>query len=161
MSRGITYVTELPPCDTHKGRERVDAHYEGVTDKNVWANMCEECFERHGQGLGRMGNELLVVERPKTDEEKKDMISAFLLAVDQEAAEAAREERQKRQKIEAALSKPAKKPEPRRRSRSGAARKAELAAEDLHKIEKPQESPPPEESSDTLSSESKEEVSTS
>lgn len=56
-------VTELPTCDIHtyeKGDPNVTAHYDGATIMGPWANMCAECFEAYGVGLGTgRGQELI------------------------------------------------------------------------------------------------------
>jgi hypothetical protein len=59
-------VASLPNCDIHKYELNVTdvpANYDGKTTHGPWANMCEDCFERYGIGLGTgLGQKLIVAE---------------------------------------------------------------------------------------------------
>ena len=50
-------VDDLPTCDFC---EKVAA-YDGATMMGPWANMCEECFELHGIGLGTGKGQKLIL----------------------------------------------------------------------------------------------------
>lgn len=46
-------VPARPSCDIHKGSgHTVPAMVDGKTRSGPWANMCEDCFDRFGVGLG-------------------------------------------------------------------------------------------------------------
>lgn len=58
-------VATIPMCDVHKyelGDPNVPAKYDGKTWMGPWANMCEECFETHGTGLGLGRGQRLVLD---------------------------------------------------------------------------------------------------
>lgn len=78
------YVSVLPTCDIHeyeKGVKGVEAQYDGKTVRGPWANMCEDCFQSHGIGLGTgRGQRLIVGEKP--EESKSDKRSALLAAIE-------------------------------------------------------------------------------
>lgn len=55
MSDTEVVVALLPPCDIHRGESddsTVDAAYDGKTRWGPWANMCEDCWNHYGVGLG-------------------------------------------------------------------------------------------------------------
>lgn len=52
-------VRVLPECSFHPDRA---AHYDGKTKEGPWANMCDECFQTRGVGLGLGKGQELVVE---------------------------------------------------------------------------------------------------
>jgi hypothetical protein len=57
-------VAALPMCDVHtylKGKDDVPAAYDGKTTSGPWANMCQECFDELGVGLGTGLGQRLVV----------------------------------------------------------------------------------------------------
>ena len=54
-------VGHLPKCD-FCGKE---AHYDGKTSVGQWAYMCEECFVKHGLGLGTGIGQKLVIKKPE------------------------------------------------------------------------------------------------
>lgn len=67
-------VASLPTCDIHKfekGQDGVEAKYDGKTVMGPWANMCEECFQQYGSGLGTGRGQRLVVKSAKTASEDK------------------------------------------------------------------------------------------
>lgn len=46
-------VAKLPPCDfCSTDHSPILASIDGKTIHGPWANMCDECFETHGVGLG-------------------------------------------------------------------------------------------------------------
>lgn len=47
-------VTAIPNCDIckHTWNAITPAAYDGATRMGPWANMCEDCFQCHGVGLG-------------------------------------------------------------------------------------------------------------
>lgn len=45
----IAYVAELPMCNFCQTRE---AAYDAKTKQGPWGYMCQQCFEKHGVGLG-------------------------------------------------------------------------------------------------------------
>lgn len=58
-------VSKFPPCDIHiayKNRRDVEARYDGKTKQGPWAYMCEECFLKHGTGLGTGKGQRLIVK---------------------------------------------------------------------------------------------------
>lgn len=62
-------VSTLPPCDIHvyvlKSTNPPLAAYDGKTAHGPWANMCEECFNQYGTGLGTgKGQKLLLKGAP-------------------------------------------------------------------------------------------------
>lgn len=64
-------VSALPTCDIHEYVLRkgvVTAHYDGVTKLpgSQWANMCEDCFQTYGVGLGTGRGQHLVVREVKS-----------------------------------------------------------------------------------------------
>lgn len=73
----VAYVASLPDCDFHTygapgvdAGQSVPAAYDAATTLGPWANLCEECFARFGQGLGTgRGQRLVVGERPRTTRE--------------------------------------------------------------------------------------------
>lgn len=84
-------VTELPTCDIHtyeKGDPNVTAHYDGATIMGPWANMCAECFEAYGVGLGTgRGQELIPASEwvEETHEDRKARVDAAAAAGDIDA----------------------------------------------------------------------------
>jgi hypothetical protein len=63
-------VTQLPNCNihaAHKGDPNVPALYDGKTVLGPWANMCQECFDEVGVGLGTGRGQKLVVKTPGND----------------------------------------------------------------------------------------------
>lgn len=71
MSKNGTEVTvaKLPPCDTHHYLNNDPkpplAAYDGKTKYGPWANMCEDCFTKHGTGLGTGKGQKLVLKEAK------------------------------------------------------------------------------------------------
>jgi hypothetical protein len=61
-----TKVAVIPDCDIHKyvlhDEIPVPAKYDGKTKRGPWANMCEECFQVHGVGLGLGRGQELILE---------------------------------------------------------------------------------------------------
>jgi hypothetical protein len=57
-------VARIPDCDIHKhlkGIKGVPAKYDGRTKSGHWANMCQECYQEYGVGLGLgKGQELIL-----------------------------------------------------------------------------------------------------
>ena len=52
-------VPEIPDCDFCQPTP-VPAYADGMTTMGPWANMCRDCFEKYGIGLGLgRGQELL------------------------------------------------------------------------------------------------------
>lgn len=64
-----TTVQVLPECDICryvKNVTKVTAHYDGKTTLGPWANMCDECFEEYGVGLGTgRGQKLILADTNK------------------------------------------------------------------------------------------------
>ena len=61
-------VARLPMCDIHKynlNTPDVPAAYDGKTTMGPWANMCEDCFQDYGIGLGTGLGQRLILD---TDE---------------------------------------------------------------------------------------------
>ena len=61
MSDKVT-VAVIPDCDIckyHWGKT-TPATYDGKTHMGPWANMCEDCFQCHGVGLGTGRGQRLV-----------------------------------------------------------------------------------------------------
>lgn len=56
----VVRVRELPKCDLCQDN---DAQYDAkLRGRSSWANMCEECFQQFGEGLGRGKGQRLVVD---------------------------------------------------------------------------------------------------
>lgn len=56
----VVRVAELPKCDLCGENEaRYDAKMRG---RSSWANMCEDCFQMYGEGLGTGKGQRLVVD---------------------------------------------------------------------------------------------------
>lgn len=61
-------VSRIPDCDIHKyelGQTGVPASYDGKTKMGPWANMCEDCFETYGVGLGLGRGQKLILDGGK------------------------------------------------------------------------------------------------
>lgn len=61
-------VSELPNCDIHKYvlgiAKPVTACYDGATLLgSQWANMCEDCFQTYGVGLGTGRGQKLILRK--------------------------------------------------------------------------------------------------
>jgi hypothetical protein len=59
-----TLVARLPQCDICfyvYGIKDIPALYDGQTTSGSWANMCQECFETNGTGLGTGRGQRLIV----------------------------------------------------------------------------------------------------
>jgi hypothetical protein len=62
-------VSEIRNCDMCRQDPPAPAYADGKMVSGPWANMCKDCFEIYGVGLGLgMGQELLL-EPPSTKEE--------------------------------------------------------------------------------------------
>jgi hypothetical protein len=55
----VAMVAKLPKCQLCPGDR--DAEYDAKTIVGPWANMCAECFETYGIGLGLGRGQKLVV----------------------------------------------------------------------------------------------------
>jgi hypothetical protein len=84
-------VAFMPDCDFHKMHgESVPARFDGKTHSGPWANMCDDCFERNGVGLGLgKGQELVlfdaVTDTPDRDEGKAQRVQEALDSGDPDA----------------------------------------------------------------------------
>lgn len=59
-------ILAVKQCDIHRyvmDQPGVEARYDGKTKGGPWANMCQECFNKHGIGLGTGRGQRLVVTR--------------------------------------------------------------------------------------------------
>ncbi len=85
------YVTALPTCDIHwhTRNERVSAAYDAKTISGPWANMCADCFQAYGVGLGTgKGQRLILGTQPAPDPERlRSQILAAISAGDLAMAE--------------------------------------------------------------------------
>jgi len=68
-----TKVASLPKCDVHiayrlAGAGTVLARYDGATTEGPWANMCQDCFNWKGVGLGTGRGQLLVLREEGSNE---------------------------------------------------------------------------------------------
>lgn len=67
MSDTTVNVARAPECDIHKydqGVTGVPAVVDGKTTRGPWANMCAECFDAHGVGLGLGRGQRFIVAEP-------------------------------------------------------------------------------------------------
>ena len=74
------YISHQPMCDIHKyelGNANIPADYDGKTIRGPWANMCQECFDDWGVGLGTgKGQKFIFGEPPEENPaEKRDEIN--------------------------------------------------------------------------------------
>ena len=83
------YVPSLPDCDMHKVTGiTVAAAFDARTTSGRWANLCQECFDVHGVGLGTgKGQRFIVGSEPRRNrsEVRREILRA-LEAGDIEAA---------------------------------------------------------------------------
>jgi hypothetical protein len=57
-------VAKIPDCDFEDHDvPRVPAVYDGKTKMGPWAFMCQDCFRRHGSGLGLGRGQKLVLSK--------------------------------------------------------------------------------------------------
>jgi hypothetical protein len=73
-------VARIPDCDIHKhlkGIKGVPAKYDGRTKSGHWANMCQECYQEYGVGLGLgKGQELVLDDGSDTESDNDDVCCA-------------------------------------------------------------------------------------
>ena len=55
-------VTSLPPCDMHPSRE---AAYDCKTSFGPWGNLCKQCYQQYGVGLGLGKGQRLILKGGK------------------------------------------------------------------------------------------------